>query len=353
MEYKESLRIGGIDMEFFLKNGKVSIDNAVSGNPMIVDVRWLKLTSTSRIPVTHMNVSGLCLAENGAILDVSYIDRIRSFIKSLSVETIFILNKRNNGDTLKELSIIYNNDADKFYALIKSMTQLAGDDNVTITVYDTIINIANGIEDLCINMYSPGSSLEGNSFYPLYFKARAMAISSGNAIGTQLYGDSSRLSISSFTSIKLSPDSLIESVKVRSSDTIRIILKQFHKVTHINKASILYRIDRSDMVDNIGFHALDLIIRPTTFPDVRAYTDTQCIQNAKHPNIGSTGSVCLGDLRRMNSSEIPTLRDFMDMMKIINFDSAYWGRNEPYRIFKNPEKSTYEGLPGLVEETIL
>jgi hypothetical protein len=80
----------------------------------------------------------------------------------------------------------------------------------------------------------------------------------------------------------------------------------------------------------------ELYIGDTTFPSVKAYQNKEATHLALHPNISkSSGSVCLGDLAQGGNSS-PTLKSFITMMRMVNFDSAYWGRTTFDSIFTNP-----------------
>jgi hypothetical protein len=110
---------------------------------------------------------------------------------------------------------------------------------------------------------------------------------------------------------------------------------------------VLYTIEREDL-KQIGFHAIDLIMyTENQFPDVKAYFDKECKSLARHPNIGSSGSVCLGDLRRDRNSSMPSLKEFMTMMRTCNLDSAYWGKSEPSRFFTGIKTGDWSGVSGL------
>jgi hypothetical protein len=148
------------------------------------------------------------------------------------------------------------------------------------------------------------------------------------------------------------PNSMIESKKVVDGKTVRIVFKKPIVADSIKLDSEVYRPNRSGVMRAFPIYAIDLTFRFGQFPTVRAYRDKECKNTAVHPNI-SSGSICLGDLKdadRVTSSEqemrdgldIPPLSDFVQTMKMVNLDSAFFGMSEPKRIVY-PDENAEEG----------
>lgn len=133
-------------------------------------------------------------------------------------------------------------------------------------------------------------------------------------------------------------DSIIESKKAIDGKTVRIIFKEPIVPDSIKLDGDIYRPIRSGVMKAFPIYAIDLKFRFNQFPTVKAYKNKTCSNSAVHPNI-SSGSICLGDLKdtdRVTKSEqemrdgldIPPLSDFVQTMKMVNLDSAYFGMSQ-------------------------
>jgi len=141
------------------------------------------------------------------------------------------------------------------------------------------------------------------------------------------------------------PDSIIESLAVEGM-VLKVTLKQAVRPKKIKHMDAVFVAEDPDVIKKtmgaICFH-MHMQSTMTAFPETTAYFDRGCTKKAVHPNIGSGGSVCLGDLQhernhwgesqfRGSESLMPSFGDLITMMSQINLDSPYWGRSEWDRV---------------------
>jgi hypothetical protein len=106
----------------------------------------------------------------------------------------------------------------------------------------------------------------------------------------------------------------------------------------------------------MSIHAFDLTFNGSlnNFPNARAYSDAECTQTARHSNINSNGSVCLGDINTAGEgrSTVPCLGDFLQMLRQCNLDSAYRRAKDfiladPSSVTETQWNATRWEIPGL------
>lgn len=162
----------------------------------------------------------------------------------------------------------------------------------------------------------------------------------------------SGIDITEFQRTELPSNELVASLEMLPHGTVRVVLKEFVYPVAIQWRGRIYAEDECGTVlSNMGVMAFDLHIGQTTsrFPEVKAYADAECNLPARHTNISADGRVCLGDInavavtdeeRQRRGLAIPTLGDFLQMLRMCNLDSAYNGGKN--FVLLNPNSVTDE-----------
>jgi hypothetical protein len=249
------------------------------------------------------------------------LDRKFRFLLAFSPELIYHLNVKYEGNTLADLHGMSLDQVEKLCA--KFQKYIDQSLNITRNIYDDVMAET---DDICAHIYNH----KIGSFDATIFNSIVEIINPKINMINATKGSS--FSSFDFQSIRLPEDSPIEYIQPIDAKKIKMVLKKFHQPRLIKKSKHIFLIERTDL-NNIGFQSMYLAFRDeSTFPSVHAYSDKECVTPARHPNING-GSVCLGDLRTNHAN--PTIMDFLKMMEMMNFDSAYFGRNEVSKIFKN------------------
>jgi hypothetical protein len=168
--------------------------------------------------------------------------------------------------------------------------------------------------------------------------AGAAEITSALRTGREISMDT--IDISDFAKIEFPQNDLIESIKMLKGGTVRVILKDVVYPTQVLRRGITYiEDDAGSVLSDMSIRAFDLDFRGnlTKFPNATAYADEACKHIARHTNISSGGRVCLGNINQgMTEAEIaarggfgmPSVGDFLQMLRQCNLDSAYHGGRE-------------------------
>jgi hypothetical protein len=260
------------------------------------------------------------------------------FLYYFSPELVYHLNEVNGGDTLADFrEKNWDDICNRFNTQLEYFEY-----RITINAYTSIMAMSDALRvsmfdhkrsDIFNNLISDSSTK-----IITVKKEQFIAVKTGNTFKAADFGD-----------IELPSDSLVESVTPLESNKVKIVLKKFHAPRYLKRSSHIFLIERDDL-NNIGFQSMHMTFNDTAFPDVYSYSDRDCKTLARHPNIGGTGKVCLGDMKKHHAN--PTIKDFLKMMEMMNFDSAYFGRSELNKIFRKAGAETdWFKLPGLKQLT--
>ena len=148
--------------------------------------------------------------------------------------------------------------------------------------------------------------------------------------------NTSAIDVEEFARTSLPKNSLVERVTAKKDGKVRIVLKEPIQPCMIQRNGKTYVEDvPGTIIAEMKIAAFDLDFSSSQrgFPEAIAYADKECTTVAKHTNISSgQGRVCLGDIgTKMSDAEIaarggfaiPSLGDFIQMLRQCNLDSAY------------------------------
>ena len=173
--------------------------------------------------------------------------------------------------------------------------------------------------------------------------------------------------IEQFARTSLPANSFVESVTALKNGRVRVVLKEPVRPVLVQYGGKTYMEEEPGTVFNqemvVAAFDLDLRCARSGFPDAYAYADRDCTRAAIHPNIQrGAGSVCLGDINRgeMTAAELqarggvalPSIGDFVQMLRQCNLDSAYNRDREtllqrPNSVSKGDWNKTPWNIPGL------
>ena len=160
------------------------------------------------------------------------------------------------------------------------------------------------------------------------------------------------------------PDNpLVQSVEMIRSGRMRIVLREIIYPTIITKNNRSFvEIEGGTVLSDMGVAAFDLTFPRegvSGFPSASAYLDFECTIPAKHTNITTGGHVCLGNIndhsrRNTEDLQIPSVGDFVQMLRQCNLDSAYnrskdFVLADPSIISDTDWNAGLHMVPGLVE----
>jgi hypothetical protein len=330
-------------------HGEIEMDSIVAeevNNPnLMINVAWMGLARRSQ-PVHYVFKGKLLNAGREPITagyrsESSALDTLVDFSTALDPMMIVAFNTAYNGDTLREMRELQLRGGARAQKLMSLMLKI-GEDNIGQAAWDAAFQMLTGSNPIFMKLNEP--RVAG----ALVSALNSVVVRRLGEIGGYLSGRSdSRVTMEDFAGFTPPPESIVESVEVLGGNRVRMILRGFHRPRFIRWQDVVYRIARPDLKSSIGFRAMDMTFNGGTFPSVTAYSSESCNSFASHPNIGTGGTVCLGDLPH-ERDVIPTLKDFMLMMSMMNFDSAYWGRLQVERVFDNVDPGVpWENQPGL------